>query len=400
MKNYKLHTSEGVRDFFGKELKIKKEIEKRLELLFNSYGYNMVETPMFEYLDVYTSSNGIQSPSLYNLINRQGELLALRNDMTLSIARIVSTKDTSNIYPKKYSYIADTFRYPRLYQGKSHVFTQAGIEIVGVDNVKADIECIKLAYEALDKINLKKFTVHIGSGTFIETLLKDFSLDDDKINTILSIIQSKDLVLLKNKLKEYNLDEVNISLIERIMRNAGKLNFIQSIIDDLGPKKESTKILEGLKSFYDELVKVGLQNRVVFDFSIYLYANYYTGLCFEVFADGIGQALISGGRCDNVLHTFGKDLAMIGFGFNVDAVIDYVISKNLIALEEVRYVSFTDHISHEYALKKNDELRLKGIVVEVSMYDTLKDTIKYAKEANISKVLEYKNNTLNEIEVL
>ncbi len=400
MKNYKLHTSEGVKDFFGKELKVKKEIEKRLEHLFNSYGYDMVETPMFEYLDVYTSSNGIQSPSLYNLINRQGELLALRNDMTLSIARIVASKDNRNVFPKKYSYIADTFRYPRLYQGKSHVFTQAGIELVGSSNVKADIECIKLAYEALDKINLKKFTVHIGSGTFIETLLKDFLLDDVKIKEILSIIQSKDLVLLNNKLNEFNVDSFNISLVERIMRNAGKLNFLQSLINDLGPEKKSTKILEDLKEFYEELVKVGLQNRVVFDFSIYLYANYYTGLCFEVFADGIGQALISGGRCDNILKTFGKDLAMIGFGFNVDAVIDYVISNDLIDISETRYVSFTDTMSHEYALKMNDELRKKGIIVEVSMYDSLEETIDYAKKMNISRVLEYKNNTLNEIEVL
>ena len=397
MKNYKLHTSEGVRDFLGEELLVKKEIENRLYHLFESYGYNPVETPTFEYLDVYTS-NGIQTPSLYNLINRQGELLALRNDMTSSIARIVATHDNNDILPKKYCYIADTFRYPRLYQGKSHVFTQAGIELIGISNVKADKECIKIAYNALNAINIKNFTIHIGSSSFIKTLFCDFGFNEEQILNLLTIIEAKNFVSLRNTLKEYNLSYDRINLVTKIMENAGKLNFLQGIIDEL-KGLNSALVLENLKTLYNELLKAGLQNKVVFDFSIYSYANYYTGVCFQVFADGIGKAIITGGRCDNLMSTFGPNLPAIGFGLNIDATMDYIIEHKLIVVNKERYVSFTDVYSHEYALEENNKLRSKGIVVDVSMFDTLDETIDYAKKINASKVLVYKNNKLSEIEV-
>ena len=397
MKNYKLQTSEGVRDYIGEELLIKEEIEDRIKKLFLSYGYNLVKTPTFEYLDVYMT-DGVQKPSLYNLINRQGEVLALRNDITASIARIVASKDNDDIIPKKYCYIANTFRYPRLYQGKSHEFTQAGIELIGISSIKAEIECIKLAYQALNNVNINKFTVHIGSAHFMNELFKDFNLNNDEIECLLNTISLKDFVKLKNQLIEYRLDASRIELVLKIMRNAGKLNFLQGIIDEL-KGLNSAKILNDLRVLYDELLKVGLENKVVFDFSISQYANYYTGITFQVFAGGIGRAVISGGRCDQLLKSFGKDLPAIGFGLDVDAILEYIISNKLIEINNLRYVSFSDTASHEFALKNNEELRNKGIIVEVSMLDSLDDTIKYAKNSGALVVLNYKNNKLEEIKV-
>lgn len=397
MKNYKLQTSEGVRDYLGHELLVKEEIESRLKCLFTSYGYNLVKTPTFEYLDVYMQS-GVQRPTLYNLINRQGEVLALRNDMTSSIARIVASKDTTNVFPKKYAYIANTFRYPRLYQGKSHEFTQAGIEIIGVSNNKADIEAIKLAYHAVESVNVSKFMVHVGSGAFVTTLLADFGLNDNEIKNVLTVIADKDFVMLKDTLKTYNLEENKIELVLKLMRNAGKLNFLQGVMDELKGYK-SVEILDELKTLYNELNSQGLAGKVLFDFSISSYVDYYTGVTFQIFADGIGRALVSGGRCDNLLKTFGKDLPMIGFGLDVDAALECVLSQNLIEVSRERYVSFADKESHEFGLKHNDSYRQKGIIVEVSMCDTLEDTISYAKATNASKVLVYKNNTLEEVKV-
>ena len=161
----------------------------------------------------------------------------------------------------------------------------------------------------------------------------------------------------------------------------------------------SAKILNDLRVLYDELLKVGLENKVVFDFSISQYANYYTGITFQVFAGGIGRAVISGGRCDQLLKSFGKDLPAIGFGLDVDAILEYIISNKLIEINNLRYVSFSDESSHEFALKNNEELRNKGIIVEVSMLDSLDDTIKYAKNSGALVVLNYKNNKLEEIKV-
>lgn len=397
MKNYRLQTSEGVRDYLGNELLVKEEIELRLKHLFQSYGYGLVKTPTFEYLDVYMNGS-VQKPALYNLINRQGEVLALRNDMTSSIARIVASKDNNDVMPKKYCYIANTFRYPRLYQGKSHEFTQAGIELIGISSIKADIECMKLASQALNDINITKFTIHMGSGHFINSLLHDFNIADEDINDILVIISNKDFVMLKEKLEAINLEASRITLILKLMRNAGKLNFLQGIIDEL-KGMPSALILESLKELYNELLLLGLENKVVFDFSISSYVNYYTGVTFQVFAEGIGRAVVSGGRCDTLLKTFGRDLPMIGFGLDVDAALDYIVSNDLIKVSTVRYVSFADKASHEMGVSNNEALRKSGIVVEVSMLDTLEETIAYAKKTKASKVLSYKDNKLEEIEV-
>ena len=127
MKNYKLHVPEGFKDTYGMEILIKKELENRVLNCFNHYGYIHIKTPTVEYIDLY-SDNGIQKPDLYNLINRQGEVLSLCNDMTKSIARFVATNPDSEFATTRYSYSADTFRYPRQYQGKYHQFLQAGVD--------------------------------------------------------------------------------------------------------------------------------------------------------------------------------------------------------------------------------------------------------------------------------
>src|SRR5574344_1970428 len=109
MKNYKLQLSEGFRDVYGEEMLVKQEIGVRIMHEFSSFGYEMIKTPTVEYIDVY-SEHGLQKPDLYSLINRQGEVLALCNDMTSSIARYVASSKLDAHCTKKYSYVADTFR--------------------------------------------------------------------------------------------------------------------------------------------------------------------------------------------------------------------------------------------------------------------------------------------------
>jgi|GEM_PF-2258119 len=203
MKNYKLHTTEGFRDIYGSEMLVKKEIEKRTVDFYKSYGYELIKTPTVEYIDVY-SLNAMQKPDLYNLINRQGEVLALCNDMTSSIARFVCANFDSGVF--KYCYAADTFRYPKMYQGKEHQFLQAGIELIGAEGMMADVECIYMAYKSLKACNVNDFTIHIGSAEFLDLLIADFNLNLDVKKAIYDSIENKDYVTLKQVLNE-NLDK-------------------------------------------------------------------------------------------------------------------------------------------------------------------------------------------------
>ena len=248
MKNYKLHTSEGFKDSYGKEILIKKEIENSLLSCFESFGLELIKTPGVEYIDVY-SDKGIQKPDLYNLINHRGEVLALCNDMTASIARFVASNNI--LAPVKYCYSADTFRYPKLYQGKSHQFLQAGIELVGKENIESDIEAIYIAHKALNKLNIKNYSIHLGSSRFLELLFDDFKLNDELKKEIYADIEHKDYVSL-NELLKNNLEPKNHQFLFDLMLKGGKLKFIDNLINDLKGYKALKEALY-LKDIYNTL---------------------------------------------------------------------------------------------------------------------------------------------------
>ena len=394
MKNYKLHISDGFRDIYGKEILIKKELENRILNIFETYGYELIKTPGVEYIDVY-SNNG-QKPDLYNLINRQGEVLALCNDMTRSIARFVSTNNSLKGDIFKYCYSADTFRYPRLYQGKTHQFLQSGCELIGDNSIQSDIQIIYLAHKVLKACNINKFTINIGSPLFLKTLMKDFNINDEIRGMIYSCIEKNDYVSLRKVLNE-NLNKENADLIFELMLKGGRLKFIDSLIQKLNGYKSCNE-LKYLKSIFNSLKDLGVEN-IVFDFSIYSYQDYYTGIIFNIYIDNVVKYVVNGGRCDSLFKEFGKDLCDVGFGIDVDILTDYVIDNNLIQLKNEKYLSICDDESFVKATLNNDTFRNEGIIVNEMKFSSIDDAIKYAKDNGYSKIIEYKNNNISLKEV-
>lgn len=389
MKNYRLHLSEGFKDTYGDEMLVKKEIEGKTLDIFAKYGYELIKTPTLEYIDVF-SKDGSQKPDLYNLINRQGEVLSLCNDMTASIARFVCSNNSLPMGPKKYCYIADTFRYPRLYQGKNHQFLQAGVEFIGDSSFEADIRVISLAYETIKACNVKDFTVHLGSSDFLNALFLDFGIDNDIKNKVYSLIDNKDYVTLRTTLEEV-LDDDNANFLIDLMLKGGKLHYMEKLITSLEGKSSKSKLVY-LKQIYETLNLLGIDN-IVFDFSIYSYAKYYTGIIFAIYVGGIGKTVVSGGRCDNLFKDYGKDLSDCGFGLDIDSLATYVLENNLINVKKRKCVSYIHDGELIRATKENNELRDAGVVVSEVHFNSLEEALNYAKENGYQAVMEYKDNT-------
>lgn len=389
MKNYRLHLSEGFKDTYGDEMLVKKEIEGKTLDIFAKYGYELIKTPTLEYIDVF-SKDGSQKPDLYNLINRQGEVLSLCNDMTASIARFVCSNNSLPMGPKKYCYIADTFRYPRLYQGKNHQFLQAGVEFIGDSSFEADIRVISLAYETIKACNVKDFTVHLGSSDFLNALFSDFGIDNDIKNKVYSLIDNKDYVTLRTTLEEV-LDDDNANFLIDLMLKGGKLHYMEKLISSLEGKSSKSKLVY-LKQIYETLNLLGIDN-IVFDFSIYSYAKYYTGIIFAIYVGGIGKTVVSGGRCDNLFKDYGKDLSDCGFGLDIDSLATYVLENNLINVKKRKCVSYIHDGELIRATKENNELRDAGVVVSEVHFNSLEEALNYAKENGYQAVMEYKDNT-------
>lgn len=393
MKNYRLHISEGFRDSFGPEMLVKKEIESRTLKAFSSFGYELIKTPAVEYIDVY-SDNGIQKPDVYNLINRQGEVMALCNDMTASIARFVGSNPVSG--PVKYCYCADVLRYPKPYQGKQHQFLQAGVEYIGGTGLEVDAECIYLAFKCLTACNVKGFTIHLGSAKFLELLLEDFGIAEELRKQVYRSIENKDYVSLKKVLIQ-NIEKEKADFILELMLRGGKLRYIERLMKQLTGTK-SYEILKELKQIYMTLRELEVDN-LIFDFSIYSYAKYYTGIIFSVYADGIAKAVIEGGRCDTILQQFGKSLPDIGFGLDIDSLTTYALKKNSIEIRQEKYLSFCHADSFVPACRKNELLRKSGVIVNHLPFPTLEEARQYARRHGYCKIIEYEENSFKLWEV-
>lgn len=388
MKNYKLHVSEGFKDLYGDSILISKEVENRVINTFKSFGYELIKTPGLEYLDVY-SLGGSQKPDLYNLINRQGEVLSLRYDMTSSVARFVSTNNSLGCGTLKYCYSADTYRYPRLYQGKNHSFLQAGIELIGEDSMESDVSVIYLANKALLNCNCKEFTINIGSSLFVETLCEDFKINKDIQKAIYNSIEEKDYITLREILSK-NLDSDKAEFIIDLMMRGGKINFIDKLMKKLEGKK-SYDVLAYLKNVYLTLSELGVKS-IVFDFSIYSYREYYTGIIFKIFVDNVTKAMVEGGRCNSLFKEYGRDLPNCGFGMNLDLLAEYVNNLKLIDIKKEKYLAYQGGSLFTKVIKGNELLRENGVIVSLALCDNLDKAMQYAKEHNFTKVIVYNEN--------
>ncbi|MDF2593688.1 MAG: histidyl-tRNA synthetase 2 [Clostridia bacterium] len=398
MKNYTLHIPEGVKDYIGAEASLKEKIQNKIKNIFYTYSYNLIETPTFEYLDVFTlGESGFQQPQLYNLINRQGELVALRSDMTRAIARVVCTQNSNMPVPQRYAYMANSFRYPERYQGKLHEFTQAGVELVGMSCAEADAEVIKVAIEALKAAGLNDFTMHIGSSEFLEYMLNDIGLDQEDKQAVYYAIECKDAVKLKSILEGSDIDADTLSLLLELIQCAGKIDLLRSVKEKITSPK-SKQALEYLENVYEVLDEYSISEFVLFDFSILSYGKYYTGIMFQAFTHGIGSAVVEGGRYDSLLCKFGNNLPAVGFGIHISLLLQKIIQqKPLLPINRSKTLIVYTKATRKAALSAADGFRKDGLAVENSFFETIETALVYAKEAGLGGILYFKQDDKVEV---
>ncbi|WP_054743096.1 ATP phosphoribosyltransferase regulatory subunit [Cellulosilyticum ruminicola] len=390
MKNYTLHIPEGVKDYIGPEAALKDKIQEQIKEAFRSYSYDLIETPTFEYLNVFTVGEGeYQQPRLYHLISRQGEMMALRSDMTRAIARVVCTQKSNTSLPQRYGYIASSFRYPARYQGKLHEFTQAGIELIGKNCLEADAEIIKVAIAAIKQAGLKDFSIHIGSSQFLENMLSDLGLSEGVRSQVYEAIERKDGVKLKNILELAQIDEETLKLLLELTQCAGSIELLASIKDRMTSQR-AKKALGDLEDLYEIIKEYGVSEHVLFDFSLLSYGKYYTGMMFQIFCEGIGSALAEGGRYDRLLNEFGRDLPAVGVGIDINLLMQRLMQIE--PLEEVQtnrslIVSYAN--TRKVSIQVGEELRKQGMIIENSFFDSFEEALNYAKEKKIGGILHF-----------
>lgn len=188
----KLHTPEGVRDIYNRECETKLTLQRKLGSVLHLYGYQDIQTPTFEFDDVFRKEIGSTSTKeLYRFFDRDGNILALRPDITPSVARAAATLFEGEDFPIRLCYVGNTFINHSSYQGRLKENTQMGAELIGLDSVEADAEMIAMVVDGLKKTGLTEFQVNIGHIDFIQSLLEATGLDAEEKEEVRELISNR-----------------------------------------------------------------------------------------------------------------------------------------------------------------------------------------------------------------
>ena len=397
MKNYSKITPEGTKDYLALESRAIRCAEKRLSSVFKSKGYEKVMTPTIEFFDVFNrDSSGYNPEDLYSLTDSYGRLLVLRPDSTLPIARLVSTRFQNARLPLRLYYNQNVFVRQKNLTGRNDEAAQSGIELMGAYGLRADLEVITTAVEAIECCTSADFKLEIGHAGFFNELCKKLNVTDDVVSEIYDCVESRNFVSLNNILDKIGKSDVT-DCIRNLPRFFGGIEVIEKAkAIDLG--EEGQKSLAYLKELYVLLCDAGLSQKIVIDLSLVNRTNYYTGIIFKGYLQGSGVSVVSGGRYDSLGAEFGRDMPSTGFGIETGALASVMLSRNELDEEKLpEIIVFGEQDYIVKALEYSKNLREKGVYCENSTFETLTETKEYALSKGIKKVCVVSDTVREEI---
>ncbi len=376
----KLSIPPGMKDMLPGEAYRRRQLEGDLMDLFGRWGYQEVGTSSLEYYDV-VAKDGMDPTQVFKLIDREGRILALRPDVTTPIARMVSSRLKAKPLPLRLCYTGSTFRYEQVQVGRQREFTQAGVELIGSDDLMADIEVLVLAIDALKEAGLRDFRIGIGEINITEGFLREM-LSAEDVEEARSLVMNKDFVALKAMLMSRTDRQRAEVFMTLVTKNGGA-----EILDHIGQysRAEAYQVaVGGLKELARVLGEYGVLDHVFFDFSILRNFRYYTGIVFEGYAQGLGHPVCGGGRYDSLLGDFGMDVPAVGFAMGLE--------RAMLAGTEVGDSPRADVLilgdDMTGILAKARELRGDGQNVEIDLTSaTLEEAQERARELGIGRIV-------------
>lgn len=384
-----LHTPEGVRDIYGKEYQKKLIVEDKLRYAISRYGYEAIQTPTLEFFDVFSKEVGTTpSKELYKFFDKDGSTLVLRPDFTPSIARCAAKYFMEKTNPIRMYYIGNTFTNTSNLQGKLKEVTQMGAELINDDSVEADAEMINMVVDALKNTGLEKFQVSIGQADYFKGLCEEAGLDTETENELRQFISGKNYFAVQELLAERNVCEPYQSILLQVADVFGNMNSL-SEARKLVHNARSLAAIDRLEHLYEVLKLYKIEQYISFDLGMLSQYNYYTGIIFKAYTYGIGNAVVKGGRYNNLLHHFGKDAEAIGFVIVVDELLE-ALSRQKVAIElpeqKMTQTKYYTADNFEKKLKEAQALRAMGLSVALvrdSVSDHEPDDSNYRKELEV-----------------
>jgi ATP phosphoribosyltransferase regulatory subunit len=305
----------GTRDVLPDEMRELREISARMRSTFEGAGYGEVHTPAVEYEEVLRRGEERAAGARYRTFDEQGEVLALRSDMTIPIARVVATRYADAEPPLRFCYVAHAWRAVERGVGEPREFLQAGLELIGAGGPEADAEVVALTVAALDAAGLRRHRIGVGDGSLYSTLLGSFGVPEEGHLPLLEALSRRDLVGLEMGVR--SLDQL-ADRERELLIGLPELRGGPEVLE--GAAEPAAAAVKGLHALHEALEQRGVADRVIFDLGLVRELGYYTGAVFEVYDPAVGFALGGGGRYDDLLGRFGRELPACGIALDVQRV--------------------------------------------------------------------------------
>ncbi|MCR4652104.1 MAG: ATP phosphoribosyltransferase regulatory subunit [Eubacterium sp.] len=365
-----IHTPEGVRDIFGRECDKKRYLERQIEKLYRSYGYQSIETPAFEFFEVFASEVGTTpSKDLYKFFDRDGNTLALRPDFTPAVAQAVAMYFSNEEMPLRFCYHGNVYRNNHAYQGRLKESTQMGVEFLNDDSPEADAEIIALVVSTMRRSGLINFQVSIGHVDYFNALTAEAGMDED------TIAELRALLTIQNRFGAQELiDKLNMrSDLRKAFEELPELFGDTAVLErakKLTTNETAKAAVERLQRIFEILKMHGCADYVTFDLGMVTEYSYYTGIIFQAYTYGSGDALIKGGRYNRLLEHFGKKAAAVGFATEIDPLLNAIERQRIqLPVKDIKTMVLYPVQMEQMAIRFAVDQRMRGLDVACVRFD-------------------------------
>lgn len=320
----------GFRDVLPAEATERETITRSVQDLFSSRGYLPIETPTLEAMDVMRLGGHIPA-SPFKFFDSQGDLLAMRPDVTLQIARMCATRISTSEKPLRLRYTQRVFREA---EGQAQVtareLTQIGVENIGAstgasdeDMSKVDAEVIQLLLEALSVAGVQNVVLSLATVGPLRALLERSGAPEGWKNAVLSSYHRSDFVEVDKLTELANLEAGTAPAYAQAIRSLARIRGGKDAIREARELLAPLGCTEGLDALEDSysMIEQCSSAQLLIDFSVMSSFDYYTGIVFEAYSPYLGSPLGSGGRYDNMIGTYGESRPAAGFAFYLEQVI-------------------------------------------------------------------------------
>jgi histidyl-tRNA synthetase len=373
----------GTRDFFPEDMAFQRFIFSSWEKTCACYGFEPYEGPMFEHLELYTRKSGAEiEEQLYVFKDKKGRDLALRPEMTPTLARMIASRGTNLKLPLRWYSMPRLFRYEKMQKGRLREFFQLNLDIIGISEVSADAELIAAAIDMMRSLGFTAgdFKVRISSRNLLEELFIAAGLSKERCGQLYSLLDKK----AKLPPEEFN-SRLSIEISDKNILNKIAKIFESQTMEDLQRIGGNIPALSVLKTLFETLGLYGFSDYVTFDIGVVRGLAYYTGIVFEVFDCAKSmRAVAGGGRYDRLIEQYGgPSVPAAGFAAGDVVLAELMKEKGISPALPVRsfcYITALEGTKPADIIAIAQELRTAGISCEFSL-----------KNLNVSKQMKNAN---------